>query len=223
MDVKNGIKILLMGAGIGTGQSATTSIPAIADGWVQSSGVLGLSTGDTDASFSTSRSGGNNVRHGIYEFSLETIPVGAIITGATLQLTTSRFISNTGGTADISVYGFTGDGSVTVADFGTDPNPGDTTSSGSFATGTGAGSTPTGTTLEFDFTELATINAANQSGSDFMGLRTQTVNFVDFRIAALENEDFAPPTLEITYIPESGTALLVALGAIIGIRRRVRK
>ena len=219
-------KIITLGVlttGICSGQSMTVNISAITDGWVQSSGVVGLSTSDSDPMFSTSRSGGNNVRHGVYEFSLATIPTGVTITSATLKLTTSRFISNTGGNpGEISVYGFTGDGSITTADFGTDPNPAATTSFGSFPSGVGAGSTPSGSILDFDFSELTSITAANASGSDIMGLRTQTISFVDFQIAAMEHPTLTGPTLEVTYIPEPSSVLLLTLAGLAGLKHRRR-
>ncbi|MEJ6635921.1 MAG: PEP-CTERM sorting domain-containing protein [Akkermansiaceae bacterium] len=185
---------------------------------------MGLSTGDSDAMFSTSKSGGNNVRHGIYEFSLATVPVGVTITSATLKLTTSRFISNTGGNpGEISVYGYTGDGLITTADYGIDPNPASTTSFGSFPSElVGNGGTPSGSILEFDFSEFSTITTANASGSDIFGLRTQTISFVDFQVAAIEHATLTAPTLEITYVPEPSSALLVALGALAGLGRRKR-
>lgn len=199
------------------------SIPASVDGYVQSSGVLGLSTSATndEVNIDTSMSGGNNVRYGIYEFDLGSVPDGSTIVAATLQLTTSRFISNTGGNpAPVSIYGYTGDGVVSTSDYdGTSP----TIAFLESPTGTGAGSTPSGTTLDYVFNDLAALTAANNSAGDIFGAGSRTISFVSFRVASLENETFAPPTLVVSYVPEPGSTGLLLLGGLGMMTRRIRK
>lgn len=201
------------------GAATMVSIPATVDGYVQFSGALGFSTsatGNDEIFIDTTMSGGSNVRHGIYEFDLSDVPDGATITAATFQLTTARFISNTGGNpAPISIYGYTGDGVVATTDYDA--------AAPTIAFQSLPLSTATGTTINFAFTDLSQVNAANDSAGDVFGVGSKTVSFVSFRIASLENESFAPPTLLLTYVPEAGTVGLMLLGMAGLLGRRSRR
>ena len=72
-------------------------ITTSADGRVQSSGVLGLDAVDDETSIQTHRSGGNNIRHGIFMFDLQDVPMGWEVGSAKLVLTNAGTVSNTGG------------------------------------------------------------------------------------------------------------------------------
>ncbi len=212
-------KYLIAGVlGIAPLGATTVAIPATVDGYVQSSGVLGLSTSATndEVFIDSSMSGENNVRHGIYEFDLADVPDGATIMAATLQLTTARFISNTGGNpAPVSIYGYTGDGTISTSDYD------------AAAPTIGFQELPlsaaTGATIDFDFSDLTEISAANNSPGDVFGAGSKTISFVSFRIASLENVNFAPPTLVVTYVPEPGSTALLLVGLMGFLGRRVRK
>ena len=198
-----------------------TISPAIADGYVQSSGVLGLSSADGDATILTRRSGGNNVRHGIFEFDLSSIPAGQTIIGATLNLTTLGLISNTGGNpAPISIFGYTGDGSITTADYGVDPTPGSPDAFQSLATGVGG--VPSGTTIAFAFTDLSSLIAAYNDPGQIFGARSQTISFASFTVHSSEAAVAANrPSLQVQFVPEPSRALLSLVGiAAVGLRRR---
>jgi hypothetical protein len=193
------------------------SIPASVDGDVSYNGVLGFTVDDADDRVTTSRSGGNNVRNGIYEFSLGGLPADAIVQSATLKVTTAGLISNTGPTADVSFHGYTADGAITEADHALN-SAATLVASETYPTG-GAG-VPIGTVLDIDLVDLMPLQDA--VGSDYFGVRSETVNFVSFSVHSLEtgNSTAMVPTLEVTFVPEPSTALLAALGMLGVLRRR---
>lgn len=193
------------------------TIPASVDGDVVYNGVLGFTVDDTDDRVSTSRSGGNSVRNGVYEFSLASLPSNATIQSATLKLMTIGLVSNTGPTADVGFYGYTGDGAVTDADHELNL-AGTQVAAETYDTG-GAG-VPIGTTLEIVLTDLTPLQDA--VGSAYFGIRSQTVNFVTFSVHSLETTNTAAlvPTLEVMYVPEPSAAMLLGLGATALLRRR---
>ena len=194
----------------------------ISDGYVQSSGVLGLSTDDTGTFIGTSRSGGNNIRQAMYEFDLSGLPDGATIMGASFFLRTSSPISNTDPTVTVRLDAYIGDGAVTTGDFDAlEGAGGNLVDSLVFAQGTAAG-----LEVEFVFDDLTTLQAAYESVDQFVGLRTETHNFATFQVHSSENLVNAAfdPSLEITFVvPEpSAFALiggLLALGCV-ALRRR---
>ena len=183
------------------GQSSADDrvIPASFDAAIQSSGALGLSV-DDGASIQTSRSGGNNIRHGIYVFDLSSVPENATIAAAEFRVTTAALISNTGATAMVDFHGFAGDASITEADFDTPASTVDSLLvSENFPAGAGA-SPGVGSVLGIGVTNLDPIQAiVDDPSSDFLMIRSETVNFVTFRVDSLENTvGSGVPTLVLT-------------------------
>lgn len=212
-------------------QAATVTVGAAADGFIQSSGVLGLSTGDAEANIRTSRSGRNNIRQGVYEFDLTGIvPDTATITSAKLLLTTSLLLSNTpiNPAVDIRLDTYVGDGVVGTSDFDADEaNGGNLVSQGSFPFGTiQDGGTPEGTLLEFVLSDLGLLSSVAATDG-FIGYRTETNNFATFRVASSESSEFAGPQLEITFeetapVPEPLTLLgsVTAIGIGVFLKKK---
>lgn len=221
MKLKQGvaaISVSLLGAS--TTLAAQLTIPAAVDGAVQYSGVLGYSVFTDEPSNRTSMSGGNNVRDAIYEFDLSPLPDDAVITGAALLLTTSGLVSNTSSTATITFYGFVGDGAITQDDHGNlsaDAQIAEQT----YAVG---GSGPSvGSQLSIALDDIAVLQAAlDDEGSDYFGVRSETVSFVTFSVHSLEHEESTnvAPQLAITYVPEPGGLWLLTLAALPLLRRR---
>lgn len=195
----------------------SVAIPASVDGDIISQGTLGFTVDDVDDRVITSRSGGNSVRNGVYEFSLASLPSNATIQSATLKLMTIGLVSNTGPTADLSFYGYTGDGAVTDADHQLNLTA---TQVATETYNTGGSGVPIGTTLDIVLTDLTPLQDA--VGSAYFGIRSQTVNFVTFSVHSLETTNTAAlvPTLEVMYIPEPSAAMLLTMGALTLIRRR---
>lgn len=168
--------------------AATITLTPIVDGEIHQT-AAGQTVDTSLESITTSMSGPNNVKRGVFGFDLSNIPEGAMINSVTLKLTTSALISNVGSTATISFLGY-GDESVNV-DLG-DWNAGSLVATETYNTG---GATPIGTVLCIDIDDVDTIqelidgnNFAN-SGSGITNpysIRTQTENFVTFRV--LSNE-----------------------------------
>ena len=198
------------------------NIAASVDGAVQSSGVLGLSVFD-EVINRTLRSGGSNIRHSIYEFDLSTIPTGSTLNSASLNLTTAALISNTGSVADVDFLAFTGDGTITTADFAESAIQ---VASEAFTAG-GAGP-PSGTQLTVSFSNLSPLQSViDDAGSNFAAVRTETVNFVTLQIHSLENTgSFDVPTLNFDFTPAvvpepTSLSMLVFAGVFTAsIRRR---
>lgn len=196
------------------------TINASADGAVQFSGVLGFSVDDTGTQITTSRSGGNNVRHGVYEFPIGSIPAGSTITSATLHLTTQGLLSNVGSAdADLFFHAYAGDGVITDSDHGNN-TAGTLVAEETYATG--GGGVPGGTTLDISFDDIAVLQNALDGGATHLSVRSQTVNFVTFRVFSLEGGVGAPifPQLDVTYVPTPSTAVLLGFGGVLAVRRR---
>lgn len=217
-------------------QGATVTIGAAEDGFIQSSGVLGLSTGDSDDFVTTSRSGRNNIRQVVYEFDLAgVIPDSATITNARLLLTTAGLLSNTSANSavDIRLDTYVGDGVVGEDDFDPDEaNGGTLVSQGSFPFGTvGNGGVPEGTSLEFILSDLSLLSSV-AAADGFIGYRTETNNFATFRIASSESSTLTGPQLEINFevaepVPEPltilGSSTALAMGYLARRRRLARQ
>ncbi|MEM1422401.1 MAG: hypothetical protein AAGH64_00200 [Planctomycetota bacterium] len=203
------------------GTSISADLLASADGAVQFSGVLGFEALTDGPSISTRRSGGNNVRHGVFEFDLSSIPAGATITGATLRLTTAGLISNTGGNpADIEFFAWAGDGAVTEGDHGDQPMPeGSLVADESYPSD---GTIPINTLLDIPFDSLAELQGALDADAPFLSVRSQTFNFATFNVHSLETDNSAVlrPTLVVEYVPSPGGVALAALVSCAGARRR---
>lgn len=173
----------------------------------------------TSEGIQTLRSGPNNVVNGVYEFDLSGLPSGATITGATLKLTTRGLVSNTGPTADITFSAFPGDGVIDDTDH---QNNTAGTLVGDETYGTGGSGPSIGTALDIVFDSVVPIQAAYDAlGSDFVTVRSETVNFVNFFVHSIDttNSSVVLPTLSIEYIPEPASLALLGLGTLL-LRRR---
>lgn len=203
------------------GESLSVDLLASADGEVQFSGTLGFEAFDANPSLRTARSGGNNVRHAIYEFDLSSIPAGATVTGATLRLTTFGLISNTQATANIDFFAWQGDGAITVEDHGDQAMPfGSLIAQEEYDAG--AGGVPSNTLLDIPFDSLSVLQSAIDDNASFLSVRSETFNFATFQIHSLETTNSAVlrPTLVVEYVPTPGAAALLALGGLAATRRR---
>jgi len=221
--VGQGLAVLgLVCAGFtGSARAATiVQFDTIADGRVQSSGVLGQTLLTGEQNIHTGRSGGSNISDGLFEFDLSSLPAGATVTGAVLQFRTDSLISNTSSTASVSFLGFTGNGVLEVTDESAAATQINLTD---FAAGVGG--VANNTNLALTLSDLAPINAVlnDADTNDFFTVRSETVNFVTFNVDSLESTDVGalPASLLITYVPEPATAGLFALiPALLGRRRR---
>jgi len=199
-----------------TANALSISINPTADGDVQD---LVVDTGDTRIGFNQS---GGLIRNGILEFDLSGIANGSTINSASLDITLTRFVSNTGSNpAAIDVFAYNGDGVVNIADFN--------------AAGTQVVNTTTpqggssGDVRSFTFTSVAPIAAALIG--DLLTLRIETDSFASILFASLENAtlnaallsiDFTEPVVSVVPLPAAlplfGSGLAVM--GFIGWRRK---
>lgn len=197
----------------------TTLLTAVADGAVQSSGVLGLSLVN-DENNSTTRSGASNIRQSIYEFDLSALSIEANVVAAYFDFDT-RLLANIGTTAVFRIDGYVGDGIVGTDDFDfLEALGGDLLGEYSLVT-----ADSTFRPLSLQLTNLAPLQAAITAGEDYYGLRTETNNFATIQVSSLENTyGDAVPTLRLVLepVPEPSTIGLLALG-LLGLARRSRK
>ena len=179
----------------------TLELTAIADATVDSNGALGQEIIDNAEVIETSMSGGSNISDGLYEFDLSGIPAGATIDSAVLILRTAFLVSNTGSEAPIEFFGFTGNGTLELAD---QANSATAISMATFAVGTAAD-----TDLEFELSNLIPLNNVLGDGNsdDFFTIRSEAENFVTYRFHSLESTDTnaVPAVLVVTF---SGGLLL---------------
>ena len=196
-------------------------ISAFADGTIKSAGVLGVSADTTSVSTLTARSGGSNINHAVYLFDLSAIPRSETIESASVELTTASLISNTNDTAAVKIYGFGSDETIRPNDF---DQPASEASlllaTETFPTGA-TNSPPINTVLTIPFTNLSPLEIT-RSGNQTLMLRSETENFVTFRIHSLENElDQRGATLVVKTVPEPDSSLFfAAIISIACLRRR---
>ena len=201
-------------------QTFTTSFTTIDDGRIQSSGVLGETLFTDDLWISTLRSGGNNISVGLFEFDLSTIPAGSVITGADILLRTSSLVSQIGtNPAPVSFMAFSGNGMLDLLDFD---------AVATLLAEIDLRGTSNNTDLVIAAGSLTPFqNALDDTDStDFVTLRTETVNFVTFQVDSLEATaaDALPARLRLTYttVPEPASALLCVIGGLGLMARRKR-
>lgn len=210
----------LASASLVSAQSVTTSFTTIDDGRIQSSGVLGETLFTDGMTVRTSRSGGSNISVGLFEFDLSTIPAGSVITGADILLRTGGLVSQVGtNPAPVSFMAFSGNGMLDLLDFDAVA----TVLAEVDLRGTGNNADlviPAGTLAPFQ-------NALDDADpTDFVTLRTETVNFVSFQVDSLETTatDAVPARLRLTYtpVPEPASALLFLIGGLGMLAKRRR-
>jgi hypothetical protein len=173
----------------------TTEFTASADATVESNGVNGQEIVHDDERIRTSMSGGSNIRDGLYEFDLSLLPAGATVTSASLVLRTSDLVTNTSGTSPVDFFAFTGNGILEISD---QANSGVTVAQEVFSTGI-----LQDTDLTIEFSNVSPLNTVlNDSDSDdYLTVRTETENFVNFITHSLESDDSsaAPAKLLVTF------------------------
>ncbi|MEZ5384257.1 MAG: DNRLRE domain-containing protein [Prosthecobacter sp.] len=190
-----------------TVQAAVILSPTV-DGDIDDNGVNGYAIDSSDVRILT-QSSGPDIR-GIYEFDLASIPGGSTITGATLSLTLSGTLSNTGGNpVTVTFYGYTGNGTIEFTDFleiasvvATETYPSDS-----------GNRPPIGTTFSINLTDLTALQAASDSGTRYFGIVTDTHNFATYSIYSSEAAvaEGLKPSLTVNYVPEPGPGSLVCL------------
>lgn len=197
-----------------------TEIVASADGDVRRTFGPVYTVDDTSTTVTTVNSGANNLGHGVYEFSLASLPAGAILTAAQLQLTLQS-MSGIGG-VDLYFHAFAGDGIITEEDHGYLSPPAFPVASAFFASNPSAG-----TLLTFDFdAEDAIVNlqTAFDSGAPYLTVRSSADFGSTVSIRSLEHTATTPkPTLVLSYIPEPTSAVLLGLVGLALLKPRRRR
>ena len=174
-------------------------IPASTDSVIHDQGALGFQIITDGTVIQTSRSGGSNDRRGMFEFDISAVPSSLTLSSAALQVVTTQLIANTGSTATVDFIGYEGDGIIEETDFDSPvANVSNTLRSVTFDTG--GNGPPEGSPLNIFFDNLLPLQQAISSGASNFTIRSQTVNFVTFQIAALENMDnFGAAQLVLNY------------------------
>lgn len=194
----------------------------IADGRVQSSGVLGQELFTSEEDVATRRSGNSNISDGLFEFDLSALPGDANLVSAEIIFRTAAAITNTNSSAEVEFFGFTGNGSIELSDEGAAAT---LLASVDFTTSVG-----NDTTISAAFSNLTAIESVLSDGNsdDFFALRTETVNFVTLSVDSLESSDVnaAPATLRLTFetesVPEPSSMAFFGLGVLGFVLRRRR-
>ena len=194
-------------------QAAVINLNPTADGDTQTFG--GDSVDTTGALINFSQSGAN-IRNAILEFDLSSLNASSI-TSARLDITLTRFVSNTGSNpAQIDIFAYTGDGVIDITDYAA---PGTQVVNTSTAQGGVAGDI-----RSFSFTDLAPLDAALLNG--LLTLRIETDSFASINIASLENASLAAANLNLEYTPSAvpvpAAAWLFGSGllGLVGVARR---
>jgi hypothetical protein len=199
-------------------------ILASADAYIRYLKYVDFNVYDT-ASIVMTNSGGNNLKHGYFEFDLTSLPDDIVITSASFLIMTSGLISNSGDTATMYLSGYSGDGSITLADWSLP-----VTSMGSETYAAGTSGTPINTSLTNDLTTLTPLLDSMTSGDQYFGIRTSVSFGTTMSVHSLESTYASAvlPTLRINYesqestIPEPTTLLLFgpAMGWLAWRRRK---
>ncbi len=195
----------------------TLLIDVLADGRVQSSGVLGETLFTDEERIITSRSGGSNISNGLFEFDLALVPAGVTITGVDLLIRTSGTVSQVGSNpAPVIFSAFRGNGMLELLD---NSAPATEVVNQNFQ------GTVNNTDLDLSFTTVTPVQDLldDADSTDFLTIRSETVNFVTFQVDSLESTatDAVAASLRITYVPEPSSAFLCLLGgAAMAVRRR---
>lgn len=200
----------------------TTDFTTIADGRVQSSGVLGQELFTAEEDILTLRSGNSNISDGLFEFDLSALPADAKLISAEILFRTAAAITNTGSSAPVEFLGFTGNGILELSDEGAAA-----TSLGTIDFTT---SVANDTNIMATFSNLTSIESVlgDTNADDFFTLRSETINFVTFSVDSLESTDpnAAPAILRLTYetsaVPEPSSMAFFAFGTVGLLFRRRR-
>lgn len=188
------------------GFAMARTITAVNDGHIHFGGTNGLTTVTDRTSIQTSRSGGSNIQHGLFEFDLSLLELSteATVQSASVQFELVSLISNTSNSAEVAFYGYASDSIIQDSDF---DNPGATATSllksEQFPAGA-ASSPPVGDLLTIEFDNLQPIQDAISAGEQYLTVRSETVNFVSFRVGSLEHATAIPATLEVEIVPIRG-------------------
>ncbi|MEO0634439.1 MAG: VPLPA-CTERM sorting domain-containing protein [Pseudomonadota bacterium] len=201
-------------------QAATVTLTTVDDGLTGQNVVMQLPTVTNGTAIGVAQSG-SLLSNGIFEFDLSSIGAGATINSVSFTWTNTRFISNTGGNpAQVDLFAFAGDGSVTDSDH--------TTAGVQVADTSVPGGGSAGDTDTVSFADLSVFPGALTAG--FLTLRFETDSFASINVAALENTTFDAARLTVDFTPgttppavplPAGLPLMLAgLGAFAWVRRR---
>ena len=143
---------------------------------------------------------------------------------ATLRLTTAELIANPASReAPLTFQAYSGNGLIQIDDFGTEDEREDAAMVVAIESLPAAPlSPPPGTVLNVSLSNLEPLQSA-VGNSSFFGVRTITEDFVSFQVHSRENGNRArTPTLEVEFVPEPRTGLMLALGflSLVGLCRR---
>lgn len=190
------------------------TLSPVDDGVITTNALGFWKSNTTDSTLHLSRSG-SIIEFGILEFDLTQIPDVAVVTGATLYLTTASIISNVGDNpATLSVYGFTGDGVVANGD----QNAAATLLAFDIYQTGAINSPPPNTPLSLSFDTIDPLIGA-ASGNNFFTIRLYVPSYVTMPVYSSEaTTEGYRPYLSIGYeVPQSGSvpepSSVILLGA----------
>ena len=196
--------------GVFSASAASVDLMPTADGDVQTFGGDDVNVSATHIAFTQS---GGLIRNGILEFDLSPIADNATITAARLDITLTRFVSNTSGTAAIDLFAYNGDGIVDINDYAA---PGIQVADTTTPTGGVAGDV-----RSFNFTTVAPI--ADALAANLLSVRIETDNFASINFASLENAVLSAANLHIEFTPvplPAGLPMALSGLALMGFARR---
>ncbi len=196
----------------GVGRASAVSIYPSVDGDITMNFSLGTYSIETNGLNVSAALYPSEELRGILEFPVDSIPVGSLVTSATLSLYEDLIENETGTGAGgtFQLCGFVGDGAVTASDWNNDGLSLQNFNAGSFGT------------MTFDVT--AFVQDLVSEGDSYSGflIEASTPNFL-VGFTSMEGLSYYPhPVLDVEYttVPEPNVmTLLLVAGSMIAFRR----